>query len=118
MVHDAEDRAAGAGLGVGRGVDEAGDARVEDGAGAHGAGLERDVEGAAGVLLREAVVGEVARGVAEGDDLGVGGGVVVAQDAVLAAGDDLVLIDDDGADGDLAGKLRRRGLRRWRRGGG
>ena len=40
-------RAAGAGFGVGRGVDEAGDAGVEDGSGAHGAGFEGDVEGAA-----------------------------------------------------------------------
>ena len=39
---------------------------------------------------------------AEGDDLGVGGGVVVAQDAVLAAGDDLAVEGEDGADGDFA----------------
>jgi hypothetical protein len=44
-------------------------------------------------------------GGAEGDDLGVGGGVVVPEDAVLAAGDDFVLIDHDGADGDFAGEL-------------
>jgi hypothetical protein len=81
-LRTAEDGAAGAGFGVGRGVDEAGEARVEDGAGAHGAGFEGDVEGAGG---GQAVVGEVAGGGAEGDDLGVGGGVVVAQDAVLAA---------------------------------
>ena len=39
---------------------------------------------------------------AEGDDLGVGGGVVVAQDAVLAAGDDLAVEGEDGSDGDFA----------------
>jgi len=105
VVDDGEYGAAGAGLGVGRGVDEACDAGVEDGAGAHGAGFEGDVEGAAGGVLRQAVVGEVARGLAQGDDLGVGGGVVVAEDAVLAAGDDLVLVDDDRADGDLAGEF-------------
>jgi len=32
---------------------------------------------------------------AERDDFGVGGGVVVAEDAVLAAGNDLALVDDD-----------------------
>jgi len=32
----------------------------------------------------------------------VGGGVVVAQDAVLAAGDDLAVEGEDGADGDFA----------------
>ena len=93
------DRAAGAGLGVGRGVDQAGEAGVEDCASAHGAGFERDVEGAA---LGQAIVGEGAGGVAEGDDLGVGGGVVVAQDAVLAAGDDLAVEGEDGADGDFS----------------
>ena len=40
---------------------------------------------------------------AEGDDLGVGGGVAVAEDSVLAAADDFVLVDDDCAYGDFAG---------------
>ena len=47
VVHDGEDAAAGSGFGVVGGVDEAGDAGVEDGSGAHGAGFEGDVEGAA-----------------------------------------------------------------------
>ena len=104
MVHDGEDGAAGAGFGIGSGVDQAGDAGVEDSAGAHGAGFERDVESAAFVVfIEEAIVFEGAAGVAEGDDLGVGGGVVFAEDAVLAMGDDLALVDDDGADRDFAG---------------
>jgi len=106
MVHDAEDGAAGAGLGVGCGVDEARDAGVEDGAGTHGAGFEGDVESAASVaviFVDQAIVFEGAAGLAEGDDLGVGGGVVVAEDTVLAMGDDLALVDDDSADGDFAG---------------
>ena len=44
-------------LGSGGGVDEAGDAGVEDGSGAHGAGFERGVEGA----VFEAVVARGAR---------------------------------------------------------
>jgi len=99
VVEDAEDRSAGAGLGVDCCVDQAADAGVEDGPGTHGAGLEGDVEGAA---RRQAIVGEGAGGVAEGDDLGVGGGVVIAQDTVLSAGDDLAVVNDDGADGDFA----------------
>ena len=71
VVHDGEDGTAGSGFGVGGGVDEAGDAGVEDGSGAHGAGFERGVEGA----VFEAVVFEGEAGFAEGDDLGVGGGV-------------------------------------------
>jgi hypothetical protein len=93
VVHDGEDGSAGSGFRVGGGVDEAGDARVEDGSGAHGARLEGGVEGA----VFEAVVGEGAAGFAEGDDLGVGGGVGVAKNSILAAAYDLVIVDDDGA---------------------
>jgi hypothetical protein len=71
---------------------------VEDGSGAHGTGLECDVEGA----VFEAVVAEIKAGLAEGDDLGVSGGVVVAEDTILTAADDFVLMDDDGAYRDLA----------------
>jgi len=99
VVEDAEDRATCAGLWVGRGVDQAGDAGVEDCAGTHGAGFECDVEGAA---LGQAIVGQRARGVAEGDDLCVGGGVVIAQNTVLASGDDLAVMHDEGADGNFA----------------
>ena len=98
VVHDAEDAAAGSGFGVVGGVDEAGDAGVEDGSGAHGAGFEGDVEGAAG----EPVVRERKAGLTEGYDLGVGRGVAVTEDSVLAAADDLVVIDDDGTYGDFA----------------
>lgn len=102
VVHDAENRAAGAGFGVGGRVDEAGDARVQDGAGAHGARFERDVEGAAAFRSEDAVVRERASGFAEGDDLGVGGGIAVAEDSVLASANDLVFVDDDCAYGDFA----------------
>lgn len=105
MVEDAEDRTACAGLGVGCGVDKAADTGVEDGTGAHGTWLEGDVEGAAPVfvfLIDQAIVAEGARGVAESDDLCVGGGVVIAQNTVLTAGEDLAVEGDDGADGDFA----------------
>jgi hypothetical protein len=98
MVHDGEDRAAGSGFGIGGGVDEARDAGVEDGSGAHGAGFECCVEGA----VFEAVVGEGAAGFAKGDDLGVGSGVAVAEDPVLASADDFVFVDDECAYGDFA----------------
>ena len=98
VVHDGEDRAAGSGFGVGGGVDESTDTGVEDGSGAHGAGFEGGVEGA----VFEAVVFEGVAGFAEGDDFGVGGGVAVAEDPVLAAADDFVFVDYDCADGDFA----------------
>jgi hypothetical protein len=103
VVHDAEDGTAGSRFGVGRGVDEAGDAGVEDGSGTHGAGFERDVEGAAFVVfVEQAIVFEGSAGLADGDYFGVGGGVVIAEDSVLAAGNDFAAVDDDGADGDFA----------------
>lgn len=108
VVHDVEDRAAGAGFGVGCGVDEAIDAGVEDGSGTHGAGLEGDVEGAAFGFAggwAETVVLKGQAGGAEGDDFCVGGGVVVAEDTVLAAGDDFVFVNDDCAYGDIAGRF-------------
>jgi hypothetical protein len=98
VIHDGENRAAGSGFGVGSGVDQAADAGVEDGSGAHGAGFEGDVEGA----VVEAVVFKSEAGLAEGYDFGVGGGVAVAEDAVLASADDLVLVDYDCAYRDLA----------------
>jgi hypothetical protein len=98
MVHDGEDGAAGSGFGVGCGVNEASNARVENGSGAHGAGFECGVEGA----VFESIVAEVKARFAEGDDLGVGGGVGVAEDSVLAAADDLVFADYNCADGDFA----------------
>ena len=79
---------------------------MEDGGGAHGAGLERDVKCA----VEQAVVGEGAAGGAEGDDLGVGRRIGVANDAIGAGGKDLVLVDEDGANGDFAGSLGVEGL--------
>ncbi len=98
VIEDGEDGAAGSGFGVGGGVDEAGDAGVEDGSGAHGAGFECGVESA----VFEPVVFERQAGFAEGYDLSVGGGVAVAEDTVLATADDFVFVDDDCAYGDFA----------------
>lgn len=100
VLEEVEEGSGGAGFGVGGAVDEVGDAGVEDGAGAHGAGFEGDGEGAA----EEAPGAEFLGGCADGDDLGVGCGIFVAFAAVLAGGEDGVVGgEDDGADGDFAG---------------
>src|SRR6185437_119406 len=99
MVDDGKHGAAGAGFGIERGEDEAVKAGMDHRAGAHGAWLKSNVERAAG----EAVVAERHRGGAHGSNFGVGGGVVVAKDSILPAGDDGVLVHDDCADRDLAG---------------
>ena len=98
VIEDAQDRAAGSGFGIGGSVDEAGEAGVENGSGTHGTGFEGGVKSA----VFEAVVFEGEAGFAEGYDFGVGGGVGVAEDSVLASADDLVVVDDDCAYGDFA----------------
>ena len=78
--------------------DDAGDAGVDESAGAHDAGFESAVENGA----FQAVVAEAGGGGAEGLDFGVGGGVVCGDGAVVAFGDELIVDDEDSADGDFA----------------
>jgi hypothetical protein len=47
----------------------------------------------------------VEAGFAEGYDLGVGCGVVVAEDSVLASADDLVVVDNDCAYGNFPARF-------------
>jgi len=102
VVHDGEGGATGASLGIARSKDEARDASVEDGSGAHGAGLEGAEERAA----EKAIVGEREAGGAQGDNFGVGGGVVGAEDLIVASAKNFSEGgDDDCADGDFAGSL-------------
>jgi len=89
----------GATLGVVGAVHEAGDAGLDDGAGAHAARLDGDVERGVG----EAVVAEKAGGFANDDDFGVGGGVAVANGAIAGTSEDLGVVDEHGADGNFAG---------------
>lgn len=57
VVEDRQDRAAGSSFRIVGGVEEAGDACVQDCAGAHGTGFEGDVEDAAAFGGEDAVVG-------------------------------------------------------------
>lgn len=106
VVQDEQRAAAGACLGVRGGVDEATHPGMEDGGGAHRARLQGDVE----IAAEKPVVAEAEAGLTESDNLGVGGGVGVADDAVLAFSQDAVVMNDDAAHGDLAGLLRLAGL--------
>ena len=82
---DFEAGAHSAALGVVRSVDEARNARLNDRAGAHAAGLNGDVEGG----VREAIVAEESCGFTEDDDFGVGSRVVVANGAVAGTRENL-----------------------------
>ena len=96
----------GTAFGVVGGVDEVGNPRLNDRTGAHGAGLEGNVEDGVG----EAVVAEEARGFTEDDQFGVGGGVIIADGAIAGAREDDIVVDEHGADGDLAGGGRGAGF--------
>lgn len=96
---DFETGADGAAFGVVGAVDEARDAGLDDGACAHAAGLDSDVERGTG----EAVIVQKARGLAKDNNFGMGGGVAIADGAVTGTGEDLAVVDEDGADGDFSG---------------
>jgi hypothetical protein len=103
---DSETRADGAGFGVVCAIDEARDAGLDDSAGAHAAGLNRDVERCG----KDPVIAEKAGGFANHDDFSVGGRVTVANGAIARAGEDFTVMDDAGADGDFAGRSRGAGF--------
>jgi len=97
---DLEAAVDGAAFGVVSAVDEAWDAGLDNGAGAHAARLDGDVERGVG----EAVVAEEARGFAKNCNFGMGGGVTIADGAVAGTGEDLGVMDEDGTNGDFTGR--------------
>lgn len=82
-------------FGIGAAKDDAADATVDDGSGAHGAGFFGDVE----ITLVQAPIAHGALGLGEGEHLGMGGGILQSLDLIPGAGDYLSLMDDDGSDG-------------------
>ena len=97
---DAIEGGNGAPLRVRRAVDDLRHPRDNRGAGAHRARLERHDEAAAG----QPVVAHLAGRSAQGEDLGVGGGVVRGDGPVVRPGEDLPFRrDHDRTHGDLAG---------------
>src|ERR1700722_15107278 len=114
VIQHCKNRAACARFGICGGVNKAIDARMDHGSGAHGAGLKRDVEGAA----VETIIAKDTGGFTNGDDFCVGRGIDVAQDAILAARNDCASMNDDRANGNFAGfsrqsRLGQRGLYRF-----
>src|SRR5690606_21744918 len=65
---------------------------------AHDAGLQRHIQCAAG----QTVVAQCLRRIAQGHDFGMGRRIVPAYGLVVAAPDDLAVLDDDRTDGHLA----------------
>jgi len=87
----------GSTLGVGTTEDDAADAAVDDGSGAHGAGFFGDVE----IAVVEAPVTEGSLRLGEGEHFCVSGGVFEGFHLIPGAGDDFAVVDNDGADGDF-----------------
>ena len=77
--------------------DDPADLAPVQGAGAHEAGFDGDVDSGIG----EVFAAEEVEGGGEGDDLCMGSAIVESFRLVVSAGDDLAAKDDDGADGDL-----------------
>jgi hypothetical protein len=96
---DFETGANGATFGIVGAVDEVRDAGLDDGAGAHAARLDGDVQSGVG----EAVVAEKAGGFAKNDDFGVGSGVAVADGVVARASEDLTVVDKHRSNRHFAG---------------
>lgn len=97
MIEHMQDRTGCPGFWIACGVDQAVQAGMNHCAGAHGAGLKRDVE----LAVSQAIIAErLCRG-AQGDDLGMSGWVEIAQDSVLSARDDFAVVNDYGSDGDF-----------------
>jgi hypothetical protein len=89
----------GAALRVIAAINEAGDASLNHGAGAHAAGLDGNVQSRGG----ETVVADHASSLAEHRHFGVRRGVTVADGAITGTRDDFRILDQDGTDGNLAG---------------
>jgi hypothetical protein len=93
VVQDLERGAASARLGVGRAINQPPNSRLHDGSHAHRTRLNCNIKGGAW----ETVVAELARRPAQGQDLGVRGGIVQMERPVMSAGDDASFADHDSA---------------------
>jgi hypothetical protein len=89
MVQNLEQWASSACLGVTGAVDHTGDARMDKRSGAHGAGLDGGVHGAAD----EPVISDLRRGLAQGDYFSMRRGIVIEQVAVVACANNLTILN-------------------------
>ena len=99
FLEEVHQGAATSGLGVGGAKVDLRDTGENDGARAHRAGLKRDVE----ARVFEAPTAEVRRGLRNGEDFGVRGGVLEKLTLVVRLADDLPIMDNDATDGNFAG---------------
>ena len=111
VIHrEVEDRPTGAGLGIIGAPDHQVQPRLPAARDAHGAGFERDIEGA----TREPVISDDLSGLTDGENFRMGRGVVELATSVASSGDDLAVTDDDRADREPLLVPRPGSLRSWR----
>jgi hypothetical protein len=96
---DFEAGADSATFGIVGAVDEARNAGLDDGARAHAAGLDGDVERG----IPKAVVAKTACALTKDDHFGMGRGVAIADGAIARAGENPALVDEHSTDGNFAG---------------
>src|SRR6266852_3618542 len=96
---DFETGADGTAFGVDGTVDEAQDAGLDDGACAHAARLDGDVESG----IRQSVVAEKAGGFAKNNHFRVGRGVIVADGAISGTGQNLGVVNENSTNGNFGG---------------
>lgn len=98
VFQDVEYGSGTAGLGIHAANDHLGDAGLDDGAGAHLAGLQGYVEGA----VLQSPVADFFAGFVDSGNFGVCQGVFVGVAAVVASADNFIPVDYDTADGDFS----------------
>ena len=98
MIEDREARLYCATFRIRRTVHQAGDASLNHGSRAHGAGFNRHIQFSA----REAIVPEPLRCFAQRNHFGVRGGIAIGDSAVSGAGDDLIINYHHRADWDFS----------------
>lgn len=98
VIEDGELGSDGAAFGIVGAVDEALDAGLDDGAGAHGAGFDGDVQRCA----EQAVIAEAERRFAKRNDFCVGSRVGIRNGAIAGPGKDVAARDHNRANWDFA----------------
>lgn len=86
------------GLGLGRPIHQFLDPGVDQGTNTHQAGLDGDIQAA----VEQAIIAQCVGRLAYSANFGVAARVIQGDRGVIALTNDLIILDHDGADGDLA----------------
>ena len=102
MVEHLQHRVNCSSLGVFCSVDQAADARVRDGAGAHRAGFDRDIQ----IAVQQAIIADRLRSFTKRQYFGMGRGIVGADRPIASPAYDLAIVDNNRANRNFAHRQR------------